>query len=207
MRRRTPLPKIRSICSGFVAENVLGGLVKFSSWNVAETNKDAVLLDVREDAELLAYSLPNAKHIPLGQLRDRIGELDTTKPVVTFCAIGVRSYNAARILSQHGFKRCFGLSRRQPDFSNQRIMRRSTPMPYTKNEPVHDSGPCGDRQYPPSAAMRIDCSGMQCPGPIMKVFETMKEMKDGQVMEVSASDPRLCQGYRRLGAENGQTRY
>ncbi|HWQ06841.1 MAG TPA: DsrE/DsrF/DrsH-like family protein, partial [Feifaniaceae bacterium] len=38
-------------------------------------------------------------------------------------------------------------------------------------------------------SMRLDCSGMQCPGPIMKVFETMKEMKDGDVMEVSASDP------------------
>ena len=37
--------------------------------------------------------------------------------------------------------------------------------------------------------MRIDCSGMQCPGPIMKVFETMQGMKPGQVMEVSASDP------------------
>ncbi|MPM22090.1 Sulfurtransferase TusA [bioreactor metagenome] len=37
--------------------------------------------------------------------------------------------------------------------------------------------------------MRLDCSGMQCPGPIMKVFEVMKDMKDGQIMEVSASDP------------------
>lgn len=88
---------------GFVAENVLGGLVKFSPWNVEETNKDAVLLDVREDAELLAYSLPGAKHIPLGQIRDRIGELDPTKEIITFCAIGVRSYNAARILIQNGF--------------------------------------------------------------------------------------------------------
>jgi len=41
----------------------------------------------------------------------------------------------------------------------------------------------------PTASMRIDCSGMQCPGPIMKVFETMKDMRDGEVMEVSASDP------------------
>ena len=40
-----------------------------------------------------------------------------------------------------------------------------------------------------TSAMRLDCSGMQCPGPIMKVFETMKAMQDGEVMEVSASDP------------------
>ncbi|MPM46829.1 Sulfurtransferase TusA [bioreactor metagenome] len=41
----------------------------------------------------------------------------------------------------------------------------------------------------PTTAIRLDCSGMQCPGPIMKVFDTMKGMKDGEVVEVSASDP------------------
>ncbi len=88
---------------GFVAENVLKGIVKFSPWNIEETNKDAVLLDVREDAELLAYSLPGAKHIPLGQLRSRLGELDPSKEYITFCAIGVRSYNAGSHPEQHGF--------------------------------------------------------------------------------------------------------
>ena len=188
---------------GFVAENVLGGLVKFSSWNVAETNKDAVLLDVREDAELLAYSLPNAKHIPLGQLRDRIGELDTTKPVVTFCAIGVRSYNAARILSQHGFNDVSvypGGTR----FFQSTHYEEVNPMPYTKNEPVHDSGHAETANIP-VAAMRIDCSGMQCPGPIMKVFETMKEMKDGQVMEVSASDPGFAKDIVAWARRTGNT--
>ena len=77
--------------------------MKIAPWDIAETDKDVVLLDVREDAELLAFSLPNAVHIPLGQLRKRIGELDSSKHVVVFCAIGVRAYNGARILNQHGF--------------------------------------------------------------------------------------------------------
>ena len=54
--------------------------------------------------------------------------------------------------------------------------------------PVVDSG-LVDTANVPAAAMRLDCSGMQCPGPIMKVFESMKDLKDGQVMEVAASDP------------------
>lgn len=41
----------------------------------------------------------------------------------------------------------------------------------------------------PAAAIRINCTGMQCPGPIMKVFETVKSIKSGQVMEITASDP------------------
>ena len=54
--------------------------------------------------------------------------------------------------------------------------------------PVSDAGHM-DTKDVPVFSMRIDCSGMQCPGPIMKVFETMRELKDGDVMEVSASDP------------------
>lgn len=54
---------------GLPAENVLNGLVKIAPWNIAETDKDVVLLDVRESAELLAFSIPGAVHIPLGQLR------------------------------------------------------------------------------------------------------------------------------------------
>ncbi len=38
-------------------------------------------------------------------------------------------------------------------------------------------------------SMRVDCSGMQCPGPILKVFETIKDIQDGQIIEVYASDP------------------
>lgn len=189
--------------AGFVAENVLGGLVKFSSWNVAETNPNAVLLDVREDAELLAFALPNALHIPLGQLRSRLDELDKNKEYVTFCAIGVRSYNAARILSQHGFSNV-SVYPSGTRFYQSTHYEEVNPMPYTKNEPVHDSGHAETANVP-VAAMRVDCSGMQCPGPIMKVFETMKQMKDGQVMEVSASDPGFARDIVAWARRTGNT--
>ena len=35
----------------------------------------------------------------------------------------------------------------------------------------------------------IDCCGMQCPGPIMEVYKNMNELEDGELLEVSASDP------------------
>jgi rhodanese-related sulfurtransferase len=43
-------------------------------------------------------------NIPLAVLRQRCGELDPTRPVVTVCALGKTSYFAARILAQRGFK-------------------------------------------------------------------------------------------------------
>ncbi|MCI1952170.1 MAG: FAD-dependent oxidoreductase [Clostridiales bacterium] len=172
--------------AGFVAENVLSGVVSFTPWNIEKTNPDALLLDVREDAELLAFSLPQAMHIPLGQLRNRLDELDHSREIITFCAIGVRSYNAARILMQNGF-------------SNVKVYPGGTRF-YQSTHPQENSPAICCRpnlsehmeEKAPSQtdiSLRIDCSGMQCPGPIMKVYESMQKMRDGEVMEVSASDP------------------
>jgi NADPH-dependent 2,4-dienoyl-CoA reductase/sulfur reductase-like enzyme/peroxiredoxin family protein/TusA-related sulfurtransferase/rhodanese-related sulfurtransferase len=172
--------------AGFVAENVINGLVAFSDWDVEHKHPDAVLLDVREDAELMAFSVPHAVHIPLGQLRDRLGELDRSKEIIVFCAIGVRAYNASRILSQHGFDnvKVYPSGAR---FYQSLHPQAEAPM-FSAPGTVYDSGR-EDTSNVPTVSMRVDCSGMQCPGPIMKVFETMKGMKDGEVMEVSASDP------------------
>lgn len=173
--------------AGFVAENVLNGLVRFADWDVAEKEPETVLLDVREDAELMAFTIPNAVHIPLGQIRDRLGELDKTKKTVVFCAIGVRAYNAGRILAQDGFKNVLVYPGGARFYQSAHFKEENT-MPVLDHTPVADSGNV-DTANLPTVAMRIDCSGMQCPGPIMKVFETMKGMNDGEIMEVSASDP------------------
>ncbi len=172
--------------AGFVAGNVLSGLVRFASWDAVEKNPKAVLLDVREDAELLAYSLPNAVHIPLGQLRGRLKELDKSKTIITFCAIGVRSYNAARILMNSGFTDVLLYPAGTRFYQSTHFQEEN--MSISNAAPVADSGHMEAKDIP-VASMRVDCSGMQCPGPIMKVFETMREMKAGEVMEVSASDP------------------
>ena len=70
--------------------------------------------------------------------------------------------------------------------------------------PVADSGHV-DTQNAPIASMRLDCSGMQCPGPIMKVFETMKDMNNGDVMEVSASDPGFARDIVAWSRRTGNT--
>jgi len=168
--------------AGFVAENLLTGKVRFAGWDVAEKDKNSTLLDVREDAELMAFSLPDAVHIPLGQLRGRLGELDKSKRYVVFCAIGVRGYNAARILTQHGFDDVMVYPGGTRFYQSTHYMDNDMPVK-TQAENKNTSIP------QQTASVRLDCSGMQCPGPIMKVFETMKDMKGGEVLEVSASDP------------------
>lgn len=60
------------------------------------------VLDVREPFETLAGVLPNAIRIPLGELPARWRELEAANEVVCYCASGVRSLEAARLLRDNG---------------------------------------------------------------------------------------------------------
>jgi rhodanese-related sulfurtransferase len=62
------------------------------------------LLDVREDWELAVASVPDIVHIPMGQVADRISELDREKEVVVLCRSGRRSLEVAKFLQQNGFR-------------------------------------------------------------------------------------------------------
>ena len=92
--------------AGFAIENLLDGLVKQYHWHdVANlpTDGSITLLDTRTNAEYLSGHMPNAVHIPLDSLRQRLAELDPKKPVYVYCHSGLRSYLACRILTQNGF--------------------------------------------------------------------------------------------------------
>jgi rhodanese-related sulfurtransferase len=69
----------------------------------AERRGTAVLLDVREPEEVVEQSIPGARNIPLGQLPDRLAELDPAQPVLTVCRSGGRSQKAAALLEAAGF--------------------------------------------------------------------------------------------------------
>jgi len=172
--------------AGFVADNIMKGLVHFCEWDDVEKTQNALLLDVREPAEVMAYAVPDTVNIPLGQLRSRLNQLDKTKTVIVFCAIGVRAYNAARILMQNGFENVLVYPGGSRFYQSTHYIDDNTGCPASSALP--DIGSTEKAEIP-VAAIRLDCSGMQCPGPIMKVFETIGSMKNGEMLEVSASDP------------------
>ncbi|HMA32400.1 MAG TPA: rhodanese-like domain-containing protein [Casimicrobiaceae bacterium] len=74
-------------------------------------SEDPLLLDVREPNEYNSGHLPNALHIPLSQIKDRADELAkyASRPVIVYCARGVRSSSAASALAKLGFARVLEL--------------------------------------------------------------------------------------------------
>jgi rhodanese-related sulfurtransferase len=65
---------------------------------------DMTLLDVREDWETALAPVPSAiVHIPMGQIADRLSELDPRRETVVICRSGGRSMQVAHFLASRGF--------------------------------------------------------------------------------------------------------
>lgn len=86
-----------------LAENVVDGHLSIQDWATAgeRLKEGALLLDVRSEQEVSDDSVPGALHIPLGELRTRLNEVEASE-VLVMCQSGQRAYLASRILTQRG---------------------------------------------------------------------------------------------------------
>jgi len=185
--------------AGYVASNVLNGSHEVIGWRELQSLNTAgalQLIDVRTPEEFEIGTLPNARNIELDHLRERLGELDQTLPVVLFCQIGMRGYLAYRILKQQGFTQVKNLTgglktyawatekQANPDiFDYEDIKRRAqAEIEAEQGGACTLVAPVGDRHV-------LDAVGLQCPGPIMKTYRAVEAMLPGELIEVTASDP------------------
>jgi NADPH-dependent 2,4-dienoyl-CoA reductase/sulfur reductase-like enzyme/rhodanese-related sulfurtransferase len=90
--------------AGFTACNARDGLL--TPVDAIAADSAVQVVDVRPAPMVKAHPLKQVPsiNIPLPMLRQRLGELDRNRPVVTVCAFGKTAYFAARILAQNGFK-------------------------------------------------------------------------------------------------------
>ncbi len=183
---------------GFVAENIIQNKIKLAKWNdIGPANSNNyTILDIREEMELMVFEIPGAVNIPLGNLRNRLNELNKNDNIMIFCAVGVRSYNAARALMENGFNNVFvypaGTNFYKSVYYNHFINQNNDNKPAGEsNINSVDNPPKKQEIYNKDeikASIQVDCSGLQCPGPIMKVYETINKINDGDVIQVSATD-------------------
>ena len=84
------------------------------SFEYTISNEDAVtgeglILDVREAAEYAFGHIPGAKSIPMGELANRINELDKEQTIYVICRTGTRSDLAAQQLAEAGFTNIYNV--------------------------------------------------------------------------------------------------
>lgn len=98
--------------AGFMIENISTGKMKQFHWDEVEklqSDGSITLLDTRTKGEYAHSHAQGFINIPVDELRERIDELDKSKPVYVMCQSGLRSYIACRILSQEGYD-CYNFS-------------------------------------------------------------------------------------------------
>lgn len=96
--------------AGFQAAGVRRGDVLLADVReVLRPRSHQLVLDVRTPEEVSQGAIPGALHIPLDELRSRLGELPRERELLAVCAVGQRGYVACRLLAQRGFA-CRNLS-------------------------------------------------------------------------------------------------
>lgn len=180
--------------AGYTASNILKKASYIFHWDeVGTIDRDkGLLIDVRTPAEFDLGTIQGAVNIPLDELRDRLDEIPREKEIYIFCQVGLRGYLACRILMQKGYGTVKNLSggyktyqmavQKQPNediYEYDKIM---------KNDEIKLVD-CEEGKCTPDTKIELDACGLQCPGPIMKVYETIKSMNYGEVLEVKATDP------------------
>jgi len=91
---------------GFTIENLLTNKVWQIHWHDVDDlpcDGSVIMLDVRTKEEVLSGKIEGSVHIPLDDLRGRLDELDSKKPIYAYCQSGLRSYIAVRFLMQNGY--------------------------------------------------------------------------------------------------------
>jgi peroxiredoxin family protein/TusA-related sulfurtransferase len=104
---------------------------------------------------------------------------------VVFCQVGLRGYLAQKILKQHGFANVKNLSGGYKTYSYA-VDKQENPdiFDYEQIKPIEEKEETGSAK-----TLKLNACGLQCPGPILETFKKMQAMEEGDVLEITATDP------------------
>ena len=196
---------------GFASENILSGTVNAFRWQEFESidMKNTIILDVREEIERELGYIEGSINIPLDDLRERMVELDKNKKIIVYCAIGLRGYVGARILLQNGFKNVYNFNGGYSTFSTVFCQENGEKCGGNVVTSEADFSERGDIEssevIETGKIIKLNACGLQCPGPILQVYNSLKEMEDGDVLEVKATDPGFFNDIKMWSNKTGNT--
>ena len=164
---------------GFIGQNIEDDLLEqvFMEDLKKYDEKETIILDVREELELINGKLKNSINIPLSELRKRYTELPKDKEIWTYCAVGLRGYLATRFLIQNAYKvknLAGGIK------SEEKVIIK--PQEESSLTKESDNNIEKEEDY-------LDLSGLSCPGPLVKIKEKIDKLQGNEKLKVKVSDP------------------
>lgn len=198
--------------AGYVASNIISGAMPIITWReLVQQKNEVMLIDTRTPEEFSFGSIPGAINIPLDDLRDRMSEVPTSKPVVLFCAVGLRGYLAQRILMGNGYRNVRNLLGGYKLYSAA-----VAPVPVPDKVAIPQVYSIESTVSSSKEPLKINACGLQCPGPIMQVKKAMDTLAPGEQVEIVATDAGFARdasawcdttGNRLIGSHEEKGRY
>ena len=198
--------------AGYVASNIISGAMPIITWReLVQQKNEVMLIDTRTPEEFSFGSIPGAINIPLDDLRDRMSEVPASKPVVLFCAVGLRGYLAQRILMGNGYRNVRNLSGGYKLYSAA-----VAPVPVPDKVAIPQVNSIESTVSSSKEPLKINACGLQCPGPIMQVKKAMDTLAPGEQVEIVATDAVFARdasawcdttGNRLIGSHEEKGRY
>ncbi|MCS7298651.1 MAG: CoA-disulfide reductase [Spirochaetia bacterium] len=178
--------------AGYVAENVLSGKQKIITWDeFLNSDKSSIfVLDVRTKDEYDLGHIEGSVNIPVDELRNNLDKLPRDKKIIVYCGVGLRAYVACRILYQNGFEEVYNLTGGYKTYEvvtqkqgNEDIYTgyRVDLSDLVTQEPL--------KETKEGVVVEVDACGLQCPGPILKLKQSMDSLQRGAKVVVKATDP------------------
>ena len=193
--------------AGFVASNVMRGDLKlWKPEDYPENIRGARLVDVRTPEEFAIWHVPGAENVPLAEIREASKDWNKDEPIRLYCAVGFRSYLADRALVQRGFKDVATLSGGTTTlkFFHELEPEAAGPIAPMENYAERESV-FAVAGAPSGKIIDLDCTGLACPGPIMKMSAKIGELEFGDEMRVKVSDPGFALDAPAWAKNNGHT--
>lgn len=177
--------------AGYTAANIISGKMPVIYWREIDSldRSKVQIIDTRTPAEFELGTISGAVNIPVDDIRERLNEIDKNKPVVVFCAVGLRGYIAARILMANGY------DVRNLSGGYKTYQLATQDLTCNTETECNDKSSCSCEDTSntscnaPQTTLSVDACGLQCPGPIMKLKQAIDKMQPGETIEVKATDP------------------
>ena len=175
--------------SGYVASNILSGKMQPLYWREMQQadTTDITLVDVRTPDEFALGSITGAINIPLDEMRQRLAEIPTNRPVWLFCGVGLRGYLASNILKANGYSEVRNLIGGLKTY-NAATAKIATPKGFDDECHNQAAERCCPSLCQDKTTIKVDACGIQCPGPIMKMKQAIDKLEAGQRLIVKATD-------------------
>ncbi len=131
--------------------------------------KNVTLVDLREPDELIVSGIGEAINLPLSQFPKGLDELPKDKPVYVYCREGNFSEEVAEILADRGYE-VYNLSGGYQEY--RKLTEKRTDD--------------GNEQI--TQEIYIDAKALRCPGPIVKVADTLRDLPNDSIITVDATE-------------------